>query len=135
MEDTGNTVSHSEEKSLWKRLWTSRKTDCGMNEVTYESNDIVRGPVIIRLYSTASDINLIRKGNGFNKTRNLKPFPVSPYQTHIVFDGYLLILYVFVTKERLALRSILILPPHLRQGLASGLFPSSFHFKVLYSFS
>jgi hypothetical protein len=49
MEETGNTVSHSVEKSLWKRLLTSRKTDFGMNVVTYEFNDIVRGPVIIRL--------------------------------------------------------------------------------------
>ena len=49
MEETGNTVSHSVEKSLWKRLWTSRKTDFGMNEVAYESSDIVRGPVINRL--------------------------------------------------------------------------------------
>jgi len=25
-------LSHSVGNSLWKRLWTCRKTDCGMNE-------------------------------------------------------------------------------------------------------
>ena len=25
---------HSVESSLWKRLWTCRKTDCGMNDST-----------------------------------------------------------------------------------------------------
>jgi len=49
MEETGNTVSHSVEKSLWKRLWTSRKTEYGMNDIRYESSDIVRGPVVIKL--------------------------------------------------------------------------------------
>jgi hypothetical protein len=32
----GSTRSHPVENSLWKRLWTCRKTDCGMNE-TYTS--------------------------------------------------------------------------------------------------
>jgi hypothetical protein len=28
----GSTRSHNVENSLWKRLWTCRKTDCGLNE-------------------------------------------------------------------------------------------------------
>jgi hypothetical protein len=30
--ERGNTISHCVENSLWKRLCTCRKTDCGMNE-------------------------------------------------------------------------------------------------------
>jgi hypothetical protein len=30
--DTGSTRSHSVESSLWKRLWTRRKTDYEMNK-------------------------------------------------------------------------------------------------------
>jgi hypothetical protein len=31
--EVGNTISHSVENSLRKRLWTCRKADCEMNEM------------------------------------------------------------------------------------------------------
>ena len=33
--ERGSTISHSMENSLWKRLRTSRKADCGVNDLTY----------------------------------------------------------------------------------------------------
>jgi len=33
--ERGITRSHCVENWLWKRLWASHKTDCGMNELTF----------------------------------------------------------------------------------------------------
>jgi hypothetical protein len=33
--ERGSTRSHSVENSLWKRLRTCRKADCGLNDLTY----------------------------------------------------------------------------------------------------
>jgi hypothetical protein len=33
--ERGNTTSYYVQNSLWKMLWTCRKTDCRMNEMVY----------------------------------------------------------------------------------------------------
>jgi hypothetical protein len=54
--ERGSTRSHSMENSLWKRLWTCRKTDCRMNEYI---NDLLVNIEGAKLVLFGDDINLL----------------------------------------------------------------------------
>jgi hypothetical protein len=48
--ETGSNTSHSVKNLLWKKLWTRRTTDCGVNEYNVYNKTKLSGKIKIYLF-------------------------------------------------------------------------------------